>query len=332
MKAASYSIFGDPNEVIDLIEMDSEAMNPDDVRIQLEVSNINPADLLTIQGLYPIKPKLPAIAGNEGIGRVVELGKNISNVKLQDRVFIPYRSGVGSWREELVINGKNLIALPRDADPNQLAMASVNPPSAYFMLTKFVKLDKNDWIIQNLANSAVGRYVIAFAKDMGYKTVNVVRREDIVNDLVQAGGDIVLVDGPDLVKRVKKLINNEQIKLGFDGVAGDATHRISQCLTFGSTLVNYGAMSLKRCELGATQTIFKQIKLVGIWLQKWTEMAPPDEVKQLYEITNQKVINGTVTTKVEKVYPLTEIKDAIKHAMQNRRSGKILISGPGLRK
>ena len=329
MKIAQYTNYGDPVEVIKLVDIDQESLGSDDVRLELEIASINPADLLVIQGLYPIKSKLPAIPGNEGVAKVKELGKNVKNLKLGDRVFIPFRSGIGVWREELVVPAKSLFVLPKEADPKQLAMASVNPPSAYFMLTKYVNLKENDWVIQNAANSDVGRYIIAFSKIMGFKTVNVVRRADIVDDLYQAGADIVLVDGPDLAKRVAINTNNSKIKLGFDGVAGDATHRISQCLAFGSTLVNYGAMSLKRCELGATQTIFKQIKLVGLWLQKWTEMAPPDEVRALYKITNDAVIKGSVKTKVEKIYPLSELKDAIIHSMKEKKSGKILISGPG---
>ncbi|MFV2014214.1 MAG: zinc-dependent alcohol dehydrogenase family protein [Candidatus Heimdallarchaeota archaeon] len=328
MKKAIYERYGNPTDVVKLVDIDYESLGPDDVRIDLEISSINPADLLSIQGLYPIKPKLPTTPGNEGVAFVKELGNNVTNINLGDRVFIPFKPGIGAWGEEIIVPGKTLFALPKEADPAQLAMASVNPPSAYYMLTKFVNLSKGDWIIQNSANSAVGRYVITFAKNMGIKTVNVVRRKDIIDDLYEEGGDIVLVDGPDLAKRVKKLVTNKSIKLGFDGVAGDATHRISQCLAFGSTLVNYGAMSLKRCELGATQTIFKQIKLVGLWLQKWTEIADSGEVKDLYELTNEAVINGTVKAKVEKIYSLFDIKEALTHSMRDKRSGKILISGP----
>jgi NADPH:quinone reductase-like Zn-dependent oxidoreductase len=297
----------------------------------MEVSSINPADLLTIQGLYPIRSQLPTFPGSEGVGKIVEIGSKVTRVKEGDRVFLPFRAGIGTWREEVVVPENGLFALPESGDPYQLAMASVNPPSAYFMLTKFVSLQKGDWIIQNAANSAVGQYVIAFAKHLGIKTVNVVRREAVIDELTQIGGDIVLVDGKDLAKRVSKITNKVPIKIGFDGVAGEATHRLSQCLEFGGTVVNYGAMSLQKCELGASQIIFKQIKLMGIWLQKWTQTASPEEVKALYHITNDAVIKGIVKTKIDTVYPLKDIKTALNHAMQDSRNGKILLSGPAFK-
>lgn len=331
MKITQYSRNGNPLEVVEIVEVEPAPVGPNDVRVELEASAINPADLLAIQGLYGILPKLPAIPGNEGVGRIIEKGKNVSHVQIGNRVLLPFRSGIGTWREQLVIPAKGLFALPETADPLQLAMALVNPPSAYFMLTKFVSLQRGDWIIQNAANSGVGQFVITFAKNMGIKTVNIVRREEIVKDLLDLGGDIVLVDDQDLIKRVAQLTNKAPIKLGLDGVAGEATHKLSQCMAFGGTIVNYGAMSLKRCELGATQVIFKQIKLVGLWLQKWTETAPPEEVQALYTKTTEAVINGIVKTKVDSVYPLSEIKKALSHAMQEKRKGKIILTGPAYR-
>ena len=328
MKQAQYKEYGNPEQVIELVDVQKQPLLEGQVRLELEVSNIKPADLIVVQVSYPLRPNLPTVPGNEGVARVTEITAGIINVKVGDRVFIPFRAGVGAWSEEIIVQGKSLFPLPQQADPVQLAMAAVNPPTAYYMLTKFVKLQPGDWVIQNLANSAVGQYVICFAKTMGVKTINLVRRESAVEELKQFGGDIVLVDGPDVAKQIKKLVEPEKIKIAFDGVAGEATHRLGQCLAFGGYIVNYGAMSMDKCQLGASGTIFKQLKLVGVWLQKWTQMAPKEEVEGLYQITNEAVIKGTVKTTVDKVYPLTDIKQAIHHALQENRKGKVLISGP----
>ena len=332
MKQAQYNEYGNPIEVVKLVESPSKPLEPGQVRLGLEVANINPADLFVIQGSYPIKPKLPTVPGNEGVARVLEVTDGVTSVKLGDRVFIPFRSGVGAWSEEIVVSSNNLFPLPLESDPAQLAMAAVNPPTAYFMLTKYAKLEPGDWIIQNLANSAVGRYVICFAKNMGVKTINLVRRESAVEELKEFGGDIVLVDEPKIAKQVKQLVDTKKVKLAFDGVAGEATHRLGQCLAFGGTIINYGAMSMKKCELGASGTIFNQLKLTGVWLQKWTETAPKEEVEALYKITNEAVIKGEVKTAIDTIYPLHEIKTAIKHALQEGRTGKVLISGPAYKK
>ena len=332
MKQAQYSEYGNPETVVNIIEKPSQVLQTGQVKLELEVANINPADLFVISGSYPLRPNLPATPGNEGVARVKEVYPGIKNVKVGDRVFIPFRSGLGAWSEEIIVTNSNLIVVPDNADPEQLAMAAVNPPTAYYMLTKYVQLQPGDWIIQNLANSAVGRYVICFAKKMGVKTINLVRRESAIEELKKFGGDIVLVDEPDIAKKIKILVEPSKIKLAFDGVAGDATHRLGQCITFGGTIVNYGAMSMGKCELGASGTIFKQLTLKGVWLQKWTEMAPKEEVEALYKVTNKAVIQGEVKTTVEAVYPLSDIKKAIQHAAKENRNGKVLVSGPAYKK
>ena len=64
----------------------------------------------------------------------------------------------------MVISADGLFALPADADPRQLAMLAINPPTAALLLTEYVNLKPGEWVVQNAANSGVGRWVIAFAK------------------------------------------------------------------------------------------------------------------------------------------------------------------------
>src|SRR5437870_5356806 len=92
------------------------------------------------------------------------------------------------------------------------------PPPAANEAT--VELGKDDWVIQNAGNSGVGRSVIAFAQEFGLRSVSLVRRPELVDELKSAGADVVLVDGPDVVKQVAAATGNAKIKLGIDGVGG----------------------------------------------------------------------------------------------------------------
>ena len=75
-------------------------------------------------------------------------------------------------------------------------MAAVNPMAAHLMLESFVSLEKGDWVVQSAANSAVGGYLIQLAKQRGVKTINVVRRDGLADDLKSKGADVVLIDAP----------------------------------------------------------------------------------------------------------------------------------------
>jgi NADPH:quinone reductase-like Zn-dependent oxidoreductase len=76
-------------------------------------------DLYVIQGAFPVRPSLPSVVGNEGVGRVLAVGSGVEHLKVDDRILIPLYAF--SWRERLVVPAAGLSSLP-DADPQQLAM------------------------------------------------------------------------------------------------------------------------------------------------------------------------------------------------------------------
>src|SRR5260370_40250694 len=150
--------------------------------------------MLLARGLYTIQPKLPSVVGNEGAGKVLAVGDGVHNVKIADRVVIPL--GVFSWAEKVLAPAEKAIVLPADIDPRQAAMLSINPPAAALLLEDFVSLKRGDWIVQNASNSGGGRSVIAFAKQKGVRTINIVRRPELIQELKDIGADVVVLAGP----------------------------------------------------------------------------------------------------------------------------------------
>jgi len=67
------------------------------VIIEMLAAPINPADINTIQGVYPKKPTLPGTPGNEGVGRVLAIGSSVTSLKEGDLV-IPNETNLGTWR------------------------------------------------------------------------------------------------------------------------------------------------------------------------------------------------------------------------------------------
>jgi NADPH:quinone reductase-like Zn-dependent oxidoreductase len=122
-------------------------------------------------------------------------------------------------------------------------MVRINPPTALLLLTDIVALRPGDWVIQNVANSAVGRLVIRLAAARGVRTMNVVRREALFAELKALGADACVVDGPDLAETVKAHTGGGPVRLGLDAVSGQATARLSTCLSEGGVVCNYGSMS-----------------------------------------------------------------------------------------
>src|SRR5947207_5467477 len=201
----------------------------------------------------------------------------------------------------------------------------INPLTAWQLLHGYVELKSGDWVIQNAANSAAGRAVIQIAHAFGYKTVNVVRREELVEELRSEGGDVVLLDDENLRNAVRDATGGAAIRLGFNAVAGESALRLMNCLAPGGRLVSFGAMSLQPLKIPTGLLIFKDLRFRGIWINKWYDNATPAEriaaVNPIFDMAKR----GLLKTKVEKAYPLNEVKAAVERAAQGERSGKIIL-------
>jgi mitochondrial enoyl-[acyl-carrier protein] reductase / trans-2-enoyl-CoA reductase len=215
--------------------------------------------------------------------------------------------------------------LPAEADILQLAMMAVNPATAWHMLNSFVKLQPGEWVLQNAGNSAVGHNVAAIAKSMGLRTVNLVRREDQIGPLLAAGADAAIVDGPDLVGRVRSAVENAPIRLAFDAVAGDATARLGSCLARSGTIVIYGLLSGGDSVVHASDIVFRDIAVRGFWFTHWFESAAATERNKLYEQIGRLIAEGTIKVDIDGVYPMEKVKDALLHAARAGRTGKVLL-------
>ena len=198
MQAIQIEAFGNPAEVMKVVDVpDVGAPAEGEVVIALEASPINMSDLLMISGRYGYRPKLPSVMGTEGVGRVIAVGGGVRHLKQGDRTLVPYPAP--AWAERIKTDASRLRPLP-SGDVHQLAMLGINPPTAYLMLTDFVTLPSGSWVIQNSANSGVGRALIPIAKSLGLKTVNVVRRDDVVAE-IKAIGALIAPDATSGVRR-----------------------------------------------------------------------------------------------------------------------------------
>ena len=322
MRAVQLTAFGNPVDGLEYVDIpEPDAPGPNQVLIGVEFSPINPNDLMVAQGIYAYRPPLPTVIGNEGVGRVLTVGPGVESVKVGDRVVAPLSSF--TWRERMVISADGLSALPPDADPQQLAMLAINPPTAALLLSEYVDLKPGEWVVQNAANSSVGRWVIAFSKTRGLKTVNIVRRLELVAELEEIGGDVVVVDSPDVSERIKAAVGQAEIRLALDGVSGPATGVLAATLSPRGTLVSFAAMSWGPMSISPLDVIFKPLTMRGFFLghPEFAAKVAPTVVQAA-----KMIAAGRVHIPVAETYPLSSIKKAIAHA---QRGGKILLDVAG---
>ncbi|WP_298371573.1 zinc-dependent alcohol dehydrogenase family protein [uncultured Bradyrhizobium sp.] len=323
MKAVQVVAFGRAQDVVKLNEVpDVGSPGPNEVVVAVEAAPINNSDFMIIAGRYGYLPTPPATLGIEGVGRVVAAGSEVKNLKVGDRTLIPFT--VPTWTERVKFRASWQRPLPEKADVQQLSMIAVNPATAYLLLTDFVKIPHGGWVIQNGANSATARAVIAVAKSLGLKTVNVVRREEVVGEVKSVGGDIVLVDGPDLAKRVAKETGGAPILLALDVVGGTSALNLMNCLAPKAVLVIYSAMSGQPFSGSALSVIFNEVSIRGFWLGHWGKTATDETLATMYGHLVPMVASGAISAPVIGTYGLEGFSEAIAQAAAFK--GKVIFT------
>jgi trans-2-enoyl-CoA reductase len=323
ISAVIYERHGNPAEVLRVESRPWPKPAADEAVVEMRAAPINPADLNAIEGKYPGRREVPAVPGFEGAGVVVDLGAAVKGLTNGALVILPH--SIGTWRDAVAVKADELIVVPAGIEPVHAAMLKINPMTAWRLLHDYVNLARGEWLIQNAANSAAGRALIQIARELGYKTVNVLRRNDLIDELRAEGGDVVLVDGENLREEVKNATGGAPIRLGLNAVGGDSALRLANCLAPESTLVTFGAMSLQPLKIPNGLLIFKDLRFRGIWINKWYDNATMQERMDAFRPLFEMAKRGLLKTKVEKAYPLSEAKAAVAHAAQGKRSGKIIF-------
>lgn len=324
MKIARYTQHGNPSSVIEVIETDVSHPSSGEVTIQMEAAPIHLADLYCMQGKEKFSTPLPATPGFEGIGHIVAIGPGVTDWSVGDRVFPPLASG--TWCEQLTVSASGLLAAP-GGDAVQLSLLPINPPTAYLILEDYAKLDEGEWIIQNAANSNCGRYLIELAKLRGLRTINIVRRPELIGELESLGGDVVLEDGNDLAERVLKETSGVRPKLAIDAVNGMATERLASCLADGSTILAYGMLTDEPCMVSAGEVFLRDISLKGFYTIRQFAKRSSEEVRQIYSELALLLEQGALTAQIAATYPLEDVNKAVVHAGLRgaERNGKVIL-------
>jgi trans-2-enoyl-CoA reductase len=322
IRAIVYEAHGKPEEVLSLRAAPLREPATGEALVRMLAAPINPADLNQIEGKYPIKFPLPAVPGFEGAG-VVEAVHGVPDPAIGARVILPH--DLGTWREKAVVAADKLTVVPNDIAPEQAAMLKINPITAWRLLHDFVRLEPGDWVIQNAANSGVGRAVIAICRERGWKTLNVVRRPELIEELQAAGADVVLLDNDELREAAAEATGRAAIRLGINQVGGESALRLAKVVAPEATIVTIGAMSLRSLTMPNGLLIFKNLTFTGFWVNKWYEQATPAQRAETFQSLIDLARRGLLHTPVEQTFSLGEFAQAVARGGQGKRGGKIIF-------
>ncbi|CAM0948499.1 unnamed protein product [Alopecurus aequalis] len=311
-KAILYDQHGDAEQVLRVADVEPMVVGERDVCVKMLAAPINPSDLNRIEGVYPVGPPLPgAVGGNEGVAQVHTVGPAITASLSPGDWVIPFPHEFGSWQTYIVKPQEMWHKVRKDVPMEYAATVTVNPLTALLLLQGYVKLNPGDAIVQNGATSVVGQCVIQIAKELGLRTINIIRDRQ---KLTQLGAHLVFTESQLLVQNIKTLLGNIPVPvLALNCVGGNAASLTMKFLRKGGIMVTYGGMSKKHVDVSTSSLVFKDLSLKGFWLRNWMNSDKAEDCKKMIDYLLGLVKEGKLKYKME-LTPLSDFGLAIKKA------------------
>ncbi|CAM8982487.1 unnamed protein product [Rhodiola kirilowii] len=322
-KAVVYEHHEAPDSVTRIIERLPEEIKENDVCVKMLAAPINPSDINRIEGVYPVRPQVPAVGGYEGVGEVYAVGYAVKNLNPGDWV-IPSPPSSGTWQTFVVKERSVWHKISKDTPIQYAASITVNPLSALRMLEDFVSLNSGDAIVQNGATSIVGQCIIQLAQLRGIHSINIIRdrpgSDDAKETLKKLGATEVFTEDQLRLKNVKSLLESiPEPALGFNCVGGDSASMVLKFLRQGGTMVTYGGMSKKPVSVSTSSFIFKDLSLRGFWLQKWLGSDKATECRRMIDYLLSLVREGKLKYEME-LTPFDDFHTALDKALGKQGS------------
>ena len=320
--AAVYRNYGKPTEVVQAEEVEVPALKEGQILVKFLRAAINPSDLGMIGGSYGTLKELPAIAGREGVGEVVEVASG-ATIKVGERVRLS--AELGTWQQYQVLDSAKAMVVPSDIDINTESMAFINPPTALCVLEEFEKLNAGDWIIQNGAGSALGYFMIQICASRGIKTVNMLRNAEAKRAELEKIGANIVVDEKDFdAKKIKELTGGKLL-LGLNQIGGESVSNMIKAMGNSATIATIGAMVSDAVRFPTRFLIFNDLRLRGFWWDKYQRTHSKEEVASIFDKIFAMIKNGTLQAPVDSTFKLENVNNALKRASENSRMGKVML-------
>ncbi|BBK29912.1 NADPH:quinone reductase-like Zn-dependent oxidoreductase [Stella humosa] len=324
MKRVVFHAFGEPGQVLAVEDVPDPVPGAGEVLVRMRLCPINPADLLTVRGLYGTRPRLPAVPGYEGLGIVAALGQGVTAPAIGTRV-VPMASN-GTWQELCVAKAAALLPLPDAIGDESAAQFVVNPLTALAMVEELATRP-GDWLVQTAAGSTLGRIVLQLARTSGFHTVNLVRRPEQAAELAGLGADLALTpDDGELGRRVVAATGGATLLRATDAAGGSMAAAALGLLAPGGTLLSYGMMSGEPIPVDPAHLVFRDITVRGFWLTNWMRRAGGERRAALIARLAGLMGQGLVVPPVAAILPLDRIAEAVAAAERPGRAGKVLLS------
>jgi NADPH:quinone reductase-like Zn-dependent oxidoreductase len=309
-----------------LRQIDSPRPQPskDRVLVRVTAAGVTPLDHTILSGGHP-RAKAPLVLGNEGAGVIEDAGD--SGLAVGSRVMFtgPYGAGEnGTWQEWLLARPEHLALVPDAIDD----VVAASLPVAY--LTAQITLTQ--------AGFAPGKTVLApgIGGSVGNATYQLARAQGAGKVISTAGSaakaararelgfeDVIDLTTEALADGVRRITDGKGVDIVIESMGGSVTSEALSSLSLGGVLITLGYSAGRKTTIDVTDLIWKRARMAGFSMFAQS----PTTVATAWRDIIPLIVGGSVKPIVERVYPLGEAGEALRHVIEDRPFGKVVLAG-----
>ena len=321
MKSIKVTNTGGP-EVLELEEITLDNPGADEVQIEHVSIGLNYIDTYHRSGLYPLQ--LPTGIGLEAAGIIKEIGSNVSNFSVGDKVAYA-AAPLGSYSTHRNYPSKNIVKVPDNIDLEIISSAMTKGMTTFYLLHKTYVPKKGETVLFHAAAGGVGQFFCQWAKSLGLKVIGTVGSEEKIEIAKKYGCDEVInYSKEDFAKKVMELTDGKGVSVVYDGVGKSTYDKSIECLKLRGTMVSFGNAS------GPLDPIIvsKSLQPKGIYFvrpamnQYFTNS---DEIHEAAKMLFKQISSGNVKIEIYKKYKLEDAVQAHKDLEGRKITGPAVI-------
>lgn len=323
MKAVLCKEFGTPDKLV-VEEVESPNVTGGEVRIRVRACGVNFPDVLMIQGLYQMKPPFPFSPGLEVSGDVIEVGADVDNVKVGDRVIGTMM--YGGFAEEVVIPAVMALPMPDSMSYEHGAGFPLVYGTSHVALAHRGKLQAGETLLVLGAAGGVGLTAVELGKLMGAKVIAAASTPEKLTLTQTYGADeIIQYTTENLRDRVKELTNGQGANVIYDPVGGDMFDMAVRRIAWEGRYLVIGFASGRIPELPANIPLLKNSSIVGVFWGAYLMNDPSVIMKSFQQLLGW-YAEGKLKPHIHKTFSMENASSALLELMERRAMGKVLVT------
>ena len=306
MKAVEINKIGG-TEVLEIKEITLDKPGPSEVTIEQKAIGLNYIDTYHRSGLYPLK--LPCGLGLEGAGVITNVGENVKDFKVGDKISyagIP----LGSYSTHRNYPTKNLVKVPEGIDLEMAATLMTKGLTTFYLLHKTYPVKSGQTILFHAAAGGVGQIFGQWAKSLGCTVIGTVGSDEKINTAKENGYDHVInYNKEDFTKKVLGITDGKGVPVVYDGVGKSTFEKSCECLEVRGTMISFGNASGALNPIDVTKVLQpKGLYFVRPSMQQYLRNS--EELNDAANMLFEKIISGKIKIKIYKKYKLDEVEKA----------------------